>query len=335
MKTSISVLSFGLLTFASLSTARGQEDSTEKARASFYEGVELYKEGSLEAALAEFQKAYQISPTYRVLYNIAQVYFELHDYVNSYVNLKDYVQQGGEEIPAPRRAQVEDLSRKLKKRIAYLDIVCTVNDADIRVDDISVGKSPLTSAVLVNAGPRKISAVKPGYPVAARIITMAGAERSTVRMELTPPIDVGARRLSTAPIATPAVSKPAPSTLSEAEPRTRSSRKWLIISLSVAGGCAVATGISGWQMFAAKSDFDSAVAKTPYSKPAADSARSRAMTYQYLTYGFGAAALISGGTALYLALTGTGELGQRKRTNAQRSIVVAPAVNGLVLHGVW
>ena len=335
MKTSLSVLSFGWLTLAALSNAIGQEDTTEKARASFYDGVELYKEGSLEAALAEFQKAYQISPTYRVLYNIAQVYFELHDYVNSYANLKEYVRQGGDDIPAPRRAQVEDLSRKLKRRIAYLDIVCTVSDVDIRVDDISVGKTPLASPVLVNAGPRKISAVKPGYPVTARIITVAGAERSTVRMELTPPVEVQSSKFAEAPAGAPALPKPAPSTLNQAEQRTRPSRKWLIASLSAAGGCAVAAGISGWQMFEAKSDFDREVAKTPYSKPVADSARSRAMTYQYLTYGLGAAALISGGAALYLALSGDGESGQRKRTSAQRSIVVAPTVNGMVLHGVW
>ena len=49
----------------------------------------------------------------------------------------------------------------------------------------------------------------------------------------------------------------------------------------------------------------------------------------------GRTALISGGAALYLALSGDGESGQRKRTSAQRSIVVAPTVNGMVLHGVW
>ena len=95
------------------------------------------------------------------------------------------------------------------------------------------------------------------------------------------------------------------------------------------------TGISGWQMLAAKNDFDSEVAKTPYSKPVADSARSRALTYQALTWGFGAATLASGGLALYLALTGDGDSGQGNRAKAQRSIAVVPGVNGLVLHGVW
>ena len=335
MKKWLSVLSFGLLSLASLSNARGQEDTTEKARSRFHEAVELYKEGSFEAALAEFQKAYQIGPTYRVLYNIAQAYFELHDYVNSYLTLKEYMQQGGDEIAATRRTQVDDLNRKLEKRIAYLDIVCNVNDADIRVDDISVGKSPLQSPVLVNAGPRRLSAVKTGYPVAARIVSLAGTDRSKVRLEIITPPEAQASKLATAPTAAIAVSKPAPPMTNEDEPQPRRPRKWLIVNLSVAGGCAVATGIFGWQMLAAKKDFDREVAKTPYDKAVADNARSRALTYQYLADGFGAATLISGSIALYLALTNDGASEQRKATSAKRSIAVVPAVNGLVVHGVW
>jgi tetratricopeptide (TPR) repeat protein len=335
MKTALFIFSFGLLSFASLSNATGQEDATEQARASFHEGVELYKEGSFETALAEFQKANQISSSYRVLYNIAQTYFELHDYVNSYTTLKEYLQQGGNEIPAARQTQVDELNRKLEKRIAYLEIACNLNDADIRVDDISVGKSPLASPVLVNAGPRRISAVRPGYPVAARIITVAGTERSKVKLEIVTPLEVQPNNLATATTAAAVVAKPALPGLGEAGPQTLSSRKWLIVSLSAAGGCAVATGIFGWRMLVAKNDFDREVAKTPYSKSVADGARSRAMADQALTWGFGAATLVSGGIALYLALTGNGDSGQRKRASTQRSIAVVPAVNGLILQGAW
>ena len=189
MKTALSIFSLGFLCLAS-SKAGAQEDAIEKARASFFQGVELYKEGSFEAALAEFRRAYETTPVYRVLYNIAQAYFELHDYVNSYANLKEYVQQGGDEISAARRAQVDELSRKLERRIAYLEIVCDASDADIRIDDVSVGKSPLAMAVPVNAGPRRVSAVKLGYPVVARVVTVAGAERAKVKLEIGAPTDV-------------------------------------------------------------------------------------------------------------------------------------------------
>lgn len=340
MKIPLAILLVGLHSLALLPNARGQDEAMTKARASFFQGVELYKEGSFEAALAEFQKAYQITPAYRVLYNIAQAYFELHDYANSYKTLNNYAQQGGTDLSTARRAQIDELNQKLEKRIAHLEIVCGVNDADIRVDDISVGKSPLAAPVLVNAGPRRISAIKSGYPIAARIITLAGGDQGKVRMELTALPEVQPGKFATAPRETSEPAKQTHPTLvstlpAHAEQRTSWPRKLLIVSLSTAGVCAVATGISGWQLLQAKSDFDREVAKTPYSKPVADSARSRAMTYQYLTYGFGATMLISSGAALYLALTSDEESGQGKRSNTKHSIALLPAVNGLLLHGAW
>ena len=335
MKTILTLFSFGLLFFALVCHASEQDQATDSARASFQEGVELFKEGSFEGALAEFKKAYQTRPSYRVLYNIAQVYFELHDYVNSYTTLKDYVEQGGSDIPAARLAQVDELNRKLERRIASVEIVCDVNDADIRIDDISVGKSPLESPILVNAGPRRLSAVKTGYPVSARLVTLAGTERSTVRLEVALPPEPKVDKTLAAP-ATPPVLTTDPSVMPDAPAqRPHSHRKGIIISLSGAGVCALATGIFGWQMLNAKSDFDREVAKNPYDKSIADSARSRALAYNYLTDGFGAATLISGGIALYLALTESGESGQRQHADAKRSIAVVPAANGLVVHGVW
>src|SRR5450631_2422239 len=129
MKRNVSILAAGLsFLLASSALAAGPADAsnaTERARANFHHGVKLYNEGSFEAALAEFRRAYQISPNYRLLYNIAQAYFDLHDYVNSLKALKQYVQEGGSEIAADRRIEVSELNQKLEERIANLDIVCS------------------------------------------------------------------------------------------------------------------------------------------------------------------------------------------------------------------
>src|SRR5664279_276256 len=69
-------------------TPRGTASPSTNASVSFRQGVELYREANFEAALVEFRKAYQLSPSYKVLYNIAQSYFELHDYVNAQTNLR-------------------------------------------------------------------------------------------------------------------------------------------------------------------------------------------------------------------------------------------------------
>jgi len=334
MKRCLSIVAVGLLCLAWSASAHAQDDTTEKARARFFQGVELYKEGSFEAALAEFKQAYRLNPSYRVLYNIAQTHFELHDYVNSYLTLKEYLQQGGNDVPANRRTQVDELNQKLEKRIARLDISCNVDGAEIRIDEIATGNSPLASSVLVNAGPRRVSVVKSGYPVAARIVTVAGGDQVRVKMEMLSLADLQTPRARALTAAAGSVSSP-PSPLLESQPPKRSRRTTIAASLVVAGSCAVATGAFGWLLLNAKSDFDAEVAKTPYDRTKAEDARSRARTYQYLTDGFGIATLVSGGVALYFALINHADPSQPKRSSLKQNLAVAPTVGGLVLHGRW
>ena len=86
-----------------------EEGDSARAAARFQQGVELYREGSYEGALAEFRKAYQISPSYRVLYNIAQTQYALHDYVGAYRSLAQYTTEGLGDITPERRAQVDEM----------------------------------------------------------------------------------------------------------------------------------------------------------------------------------------------------------------------------------
>jgi len=323
MKRNVSTIIAGLLfILTSSAMAAGPADSanaTEKARASFHHGVQLYGEGSFEAALAEFRKAYQITPNYRLLYNIAQTYFDLHDYVSSSKNLKQYVQESGNDLTATRRAEVSELNQKLEERIAYVAVVCNVEGADIQVDDISVGVSPLASTVAVNAGPRRISAVKPGYTMATRMVTVVGREKAKVE------VDIAELALARANDRSSAGSV-------QREAARRPARIGLTTSAIVAGGCAIATGVFGVLAWQAKSDFDSALDRIPNTKDNVDSARTKMKDYAYLTDAFGAATLVSGGVALYFFLTDTGS---KKPSSAVTSVALTPTVGGMLLHGRW
>lgn len=333
MKSLSSILPVALFCLAWSSTAVGEEDTTEKARARFFQGVELYKEASFEAALAEFKQAYQLSPSYRVLYNIAQTYFELRDYANAFLALKEYVEQGGGELSPARRAQVDELNHKLEKRVAYLDVTCTLDDADLRVDDISVGRSPLTTPILVNAGPRRISAVKPGHPTAARMVTAAGGDKVSVKLEMAPELEgASGNKAGSANSAAVGAVKGLPTAVVESEPGPSRARDGLVASVVVAGSCAVVAGVFGGLLLTAKRDFDAEVSKTPYDRGKAESLRSTALTYEYLADGFAAAALVSGGIATYLAITSKSDT-QRKRS--KQSVAVSPTVGGVLVRGSW
>lgn len=315
--TLIASLLFVLSSSAMAAAPAENSNATDRARASFHHAVQLYNEGSFEAALAEFHKAYDLTPNYRLLYNIAQTYFDLHDYVSSSKSLKQYMQEGGSEISAARRAEVNDLAQKLDERIAYVEVVCNVEGADIRVDDMSVGMSPLSSPIAVNAGPRRISAVKPGFAVATRMITVVGKEKTSVTIDIAEP--------------SPSETGDALSVRGENTTR-RPARMALATSALIAGGCAVATGVFGVLAWKAKDDFETELNKIPNTKDSVDNARSTMKTYAYLTDVLGAATLVSGGVALYFLIT---DSGFKKTSSKGTSVALAPTVGGMSLHARW
>src|SRR3954451_15330684 len=135
--------------------ARAERQSgtpVEEARTRFQRGVQLFHEGSFEAALAEFRKAYQVAPSYRLLYNIGQVHYELHDYVGALKSFRQYLGDGSAEVPPERRVQVDAEIKKLQGLCGYLEVTAEPEGADILVDDVPVGIAPLGGPVLVNAG---------------------------------------------------------------------------------------------------------------------------------------------------------------------------------------
>ena len=158
--------------------------SVEEARERFGKGVELYREGSLEAALAEFEKAAQLAPSYRLHYNIAQVQYELHNYVGAMRAYRRYLSQGGEQVTGDRRAKVEAEIAELEGRVAHLAVNTNVPGAVIAVDEVRVGMAPLNGAVLINPGVRRVSALKPGHLPATVTVTAAGGERIDVALDL-------------------------------------------------------------------------------------------------------------------------------------------------------
>ena len=333
MRTQIFALSVALtwlcilMPQATMVRAQGAEDADSvKAAVRFQRAVELYREGSYEGALAEFSKAYRIMPSYLVLYNIAQTQYALHDFVGAYKSLMQYIAEGGSDIPVDRRAQVDEMTAKLVGRIAHLQISTNATGADIRVDDVSVGTSPLPGPVPVNVGTRKVSAAKSGSPEAVRVLTVAGKE--TVKVELQ--ID----------IPTVASSKLAPSALSPsasltARPQAQAapSRTGLIISLSTTAALAIGTGVSGYLALGAQKNLNDQIQTYPNTRSKIEDARTKSKNYGYVTDALGAATLISGGVALYCAFSYWGASSTTKSGKTNKPIVVVPTLGGMVLEG--
>ncbi len=159
------------------------EQITE-ARERYERGVKLYEvEGDVVGALIELKKAYDIAPNHRILFNIGQVARTARDYVTSLRAFEAYLAQGGGDGESTRRAEVSSELETLRGLVANLVVEVDRPGAAIVIDDVDVGRAPLSGAVLVNAGRHRVSASLEGR-TATRSVEVGGRERITVNLEI-------------------------------------------------------------------------------------------------------------------------------------------------------
>jgi PEGA domain-containing protein len=157
-----------------------------EAKQRFDRGYELYEEGEYPLALIEFSRAYELVPNYRVLYNIGQVCIQLAQYANARRALESYVDKGGESLSAERKVAVKKDLEMLGRRTAFLSVSSNIEGAEILVDDAVVGRTPLGSAVLVDAGVHRVMLRHAGYQPKTSNVTLAGGDEQglTVTLEV-------------------------------------------------------------------------------------------------------------------------------------------------------
>jgi hypothetical protein len=293
-------------------------EGVEEARQHFQKGVALFKEWSFDAALAEFRRAYQIAPSYRVLYNIAQVQFELHNYVDALKAFRQYLSEGGAEIGPERRVQVEGEIRKLEGRVAYLEITSNVEGAQLSVDEVPVGTLPLRNPLMVNPGTRRVSVSKAGYGATARNVTVAGGDRAPVQLELTEITQLRTQRDDGRRNVRP-----------PDRPRTA---MW--ISLAATGALGATAGVFAVLAHNSKQDFEDQLGKYPTTTADIDAARSKLGLHANLTDGFAVATALAAGCTVFFALSNSGSSStSAASTPARTRIGFAPAPGGLVAVG--
>lgn len=240
-----------------------------EAGAAFERGVGFFRDGDYTAAMVEFKKAYELDPNWRVLYNLGQTSKELREYSAALTSFERYLAEGGDQIDAERKKKVEGWITELKGKVATLNLKIAVEGADVTVDDIAVGKTPLDKPLVVNAGRRKISVTKSGYAPLNRFIDVAGTEQKSLELELVPltgqggggTVDTGGK----------------PSPLGPAEqPEGASPWPWAAFGIAAAAG--TATAVLGGLALSKKSDFEDQLTTYPNDAGAIDDARDEART---------------------------------------------------------
>ena len=258
-----------------------------EARQRYDRGTQLYAEAEFALAVIEFERAYTLVPDYRVLYNIGQVRIQLAQYSRAKKALEQYLAEGGEQIAAERKASVQADLEMLASRTATLEIKTNVDAAEVVINDSIVGHSPLKEPVLLDVGEHRITLRKPGYSSRFSQITLAGRDAQSLQLDL--------EKVPEAQVSQIIVEKSAP--------KESNRSTWLWATWSATGALALGAGVTGGLGIKAANDLEDLQNDPTATRGKLDDARSRAKTLLLAADILGVAAIVSGGTALYLTLS--------------------------------
>ncbi len=303
-------LSMSMAGIASAQSASA-EDSGAKARVHFDRGVNLYREGSLDAALGEFTRAYDLTHDFRLLYNIAQVQAERHDYAAAIDIWTEYLSRGGAAVPKERRLEVDGDLARIRQRVAELWISTNTDGGEVWIGSHMAGKLPLTTPILVNAGQCVVRITQPGYKPVTRELRVTGGDRPRLEVELE------LEREATP--ASPAVERPV------------RNNTWLGVSLVATGALAVGSGVFAVLADKANNTLDARLNTFPSDRANIDAARNNLRIDAIVCDALAGAAVLAAGASLYFFLN-------PKYEPSTKSAAATPALSARLVAsptGLW
>lgn len=334
------VVSCVLLALLARAQPSSGADAAVEARQRYERAVELYAEGAFDAALVELERSAALRPSYRLFYNIGQVHLARHDYAAAREAYRQYLKQGGERVPRERRAAVQSEMERLASRVAVLHLVVDVRGAEVLIDGVMIGTTPLPGAVVLNAGLRRVVVQHPGYPPLIRQISLPGAMEDTLELRFVPrraaesrggelgrspprtPSGAGAAgsaRQTDAAQPTPA--QPTATPLDSVTSSRKPAMQWLGWGLTgaLAAGAAV-TGVLALSEGASLADRREQLGA---SHADLDASATRVRTLALVTDGLAVLALAAGGVTWWLG------------SNARGRVAPSPTAIGAGPSGIW
>ncbi|NOU27459.1 MAG: PEGA domain-containing protein [Polyangiaceae bacterium] len=327
-----SALGLGLATSARPALADApSRAAVEEGRTHFKRGVALFKEADFRAALIEFEKAFEIAPNFRVQYNIGQTCLELQDYACALGAFQRYLKDGEKEVPPARRKDVEARRKDVEKEVtrlaalvAHVRVSVNREGAEVSVDDISVGKSPLPQALAVGAGRHKFTAtLSPSAPV-NKVVDIASGDDVEVKLELEGAAPAQVPDAKITPVAPPVVAPPPPHDVVVVDIPSRAPFFVGVASTAVLTG---GTIVFGLMSIGAKSSLDRKIGELGVTPGDVESAQSKVKTFTILTDVVGGAAIVAGVVTTILFFT-TSPSSHLERRQGRRLTVTPLGVAG-------
>lgn len=273
--------------FAEGSDTGPATDAQRTAQEAHRHALELFDHGRHAEALAEFKRAYGLSPSFRLLYNVGLCQVALGDSLAAVDAFSGYLREGGERVPAERRAQVDAEIARLGKQLAWLKIEVEERAADIAVDGASLGQGPFSREIRLNRGRHTVAVQSADGTLKTQSITLEANGQERLRFDAQRPSAPGSAASARADAPEQAM----------AEPRNRQAA-W--IAWGVTGALGVSAAITGVVALRAHDDERDVQARRGVKPQELLAARDKVQNYALATDILLAGTALGAGVSLYL-----------------------------------
>jgi hypothetical protein len=164
---------------------------TGDAKEDYNSGKVLYGDGDFASAAIKFRNAFDKSGDARLLWNLAACEKNLRHYAKTVSLIKQYLALGKDLLTADDRADATQLLSAIEGFTVDLTINVSEAGAEIFVDDVSVGQSPLKGPIVVDLGKRHVTAKKNGFREASAEQMIGESKTATVTLKMSADVHEG------------------------------------------------------------------------------------------------------------------------------------------------
>ncbi len=160
-----------------------QEALRGMAKADYISGRVLFEDGDYASSLIKFQNAFEASKDPRLLWNVAACEKALRHYARVLNLLERYVKEGGPLLTDQDRLDADSVVSAVKPLVSTLSVESTPAGADVYIDELKVGTTPLTG-LLIDIGNRKLSVRLAGFEDYEALRPVNGADEIKLAVPL-------------------------------------------------------------------------------------------------------------------------------------------------------
>jgi len=159
-------------------------EEVQQAQARWKEGKAFFDAGNFEAARVAFRQAYTIFPHPAFLQNLGEAELRSGRYVEAARHLAQYLHLSTSGSPAQRDGAKTSL-KKASEKLASIVIETNADDAEVRVDEEFVGRTPLGGlAWFVEPGKHAVVARRSGYIDGTETVELSAGASKNVYVRL-------------------------------------------------------------------------------------------------------------------------------------------------------